>query len=80
MAAFSKLELQAISWYSVEHGLVPQLSIYPVVTFTNHGEKETRNIHNVLGRFEDSRKDIKKAEARIRREFKKAEPKVLSLF
>lgn len=80
MAAFSELELKAISWYSVEHGLVPQLSLYPLVTFTDRGKVETHNIHNVLGKFEASRKDIKKAQARVRREFKKAQPQTVSLF
>lgn len=80
MAAFSRLQMQAISWYSIEHGLIPQLSIYPEVTFTRYGVVETHNIHNVLGRFEASRKDIKKAEAKVRKEFSKAKPKVLMLF
>lgn len=80
MAAFSELELKAISWYTVENELVPQLSLYPLVTFTKQGKEETHNIHNVLGRFEASRKDIKKAQAKVRRQFKKTKPQTMSLF
>ena len=80
MAAFGKLELRAISWYAEEHGLVPQLSLYPQVTFTDKGVVHLRNIHNILGDFERNRKAISQKKAQITRELNKLKPVSVSLF
>lgn len=60
--AYTPQEYKAIAHYSVETGSVPQLSVYPQITFKSKktGKVIDRNIHILVGELADYKKQLSK--------------------